>query len=307
MTMFGKRMFDVRIAGGLLALGVVAQAGFGQAAPGGAASGRAGAGQAGTEQASPQTPEAVLAKLLEMKGGRGSMAAGQATAAAPGTRMTRSEINEMRDRAEPEVIFLKHSSQANDGNEILTGLRLMLDAGIKIYLVPSQNAIWIKGLPSEMATARRIVAAMDVARRNYKLVYTVTELDGSKKVSTQRFVLEGEDGQRATMRGGAKLPIVTGKADDATGKTMSVMTYADVGWNIDATVVDMEGGGTLKSKVERSSVDATVGLGGDPVLHQTIVEGIIELKTGKREVLGEIVMPENGHMVQVEVELEAGG
>ena len=60
---------------------------------------------------------------------------------AQNTRTKRTDLDDLA----VQTFYLSNSSQANDGNEILTGLRLLLDPSVKLYLVPSQNAIVMRG------------------------------------------------------------------------------------------------------------------------------------------------------------------
>ena len=72
---------------------------------------------------------------------------------AANTRTNHTDIDELA----VQTFYLSNSSQPNDGNEILTGLRLLLDPSVKLYLVPSQNAIVMRGTADELLLAQKLI------------------------------------------------------------------------------------------------------------------------------------------------------
>jgi hypothetical protein len=60
----------------------------------------------------------------------------------------------------------------------------------------------------------------------FRLEYTITEMDGAKKLSSRSYTLQVEDRRKGTMRVGTRVPITTGG---------SQFQYMDVGVNLDAT------------------------------------------------------------------------
>ena len=127
---------------------------------------------------------------------------------------TRAERSDLREAAPLTTIYLKNAVQPNDGNELLTGLRLMLDPAVKLYLVPSENAIVLKALPEEIATATKLISELDVPRKEYRLVYTLTETDNGKRLPPQHITLEATAGQRVLLKQGSKIPVITGKFNE---------------------------------------------------------------------------------------------
>jgi type II secretory pathway component GspD/PulD (secretin) len=201
-----------------------------------------------------------------------------------------------------KTYYLKFAGRPNDGNEILTGMRLMLDPSTHMYLVPSQNAIVIRGTEDQFVLAEQILHDIDRPRPTYRLTYTLTEWDAGKKVGVQHFSLIATDGQRTTMKEGSRLPIATGSVNDSHA-TETQMTYLDIGMNFDATPSQVADGVSLKSKVEQSSVAPEIsGVGpADPIVRQTVLEGTPTLTLGKPLVLGALDIPGSTRHLDVEV------
>ena len=63
-----------------------------------------------------------------------------------------------------ETIFLKYATQANDANELTVAVRNLLTPSVKIYLVPNQNAITIRGTSEEIARDKCRRAAKEVTQ-----------------------------------------------------------------------------------------------------------------------------------------------
>ena len=79
---------------------------------------------------------------------------------AQNSRTKRTDLDELS----VQTFYLANSSQANDGNEILTGLRLLLDPSVKLYLVPSQNAIVMRATTDQLLLAQKLINDFDRAR-----------------------------------------------------------------------------------------------------------------------------------------------
>ena len=62
-----------------------------------------------------------------------------------------------------KTFYLRNVGQTNDGNDVLTALRLMLDPETKIYFETTQNAILIRGCPDELTTAEKVLGDLDLA------------------------------------------------------------------------------------------------------------------------------------------------
>ena len=201
---------------------------------------------------------------------------------------------------------LNNVSQPNDGNEILTGMRLMLDPSTKMYLVPSQNLLMIRSCPDELILAQKLLDEMDHPHRKYRLSFTLTEMDGTQRIGTQHVDLAVEDGQRSVLRNGSKVPIVTGSTSPGTTTVNTQATYLDIGTNIDVTPLGSGDQVTLKAKVERSSVaEDKSGIGPqDPIVRQSILEGVSLLTLGKPQMLGTVDITGTTRRLEIEATAE---
>jgi len=179
-----------------------------------------------------------------------------------------------QDTMATETFYLNYASQPNDGSEILTALRLILEPSVKLYLTPSKNAITIRANPDQIKQAKQLLNELDRPKKTYRLTYTITESDAGKRVGVQHFTMIAAAGARTTLKEGSKLPIETGSYE-AGNSTQTQMTYLDIGMNFDATLDDFPNGVRLRSKVEQSSVsEEKSGIGPkDPIVRQAVLEG----------------------------------
>jgi Bacterial type II and III secretion system protein len=145
----------------------------------------------------------------------------------------------------------------------------------------------------------------------YRLIYTLTEIDGTKRVGVQRFSTTVTPTERATVKVGSKVPIITGAYDAGSSKANTQFTYIDVGVNIDARLSPFANGMLLTTKVERLSVaDASTEdlkpIAGfhEPVIRQAQLQNTALLQLGKSVMLGSLDTPGSERHVDVEVQLE---
>jgi hypothetical protein len=192
-----------------------------------------------------------------------------------------------------ETFYLKNATQLGDANEITVAVRNLLPPDIKLYLVPSQNAIMMRGTADQIALAQKIINDLDRPRKTYRLTYTITEVDGGKRVGTQHFAMIMAAGQRTVMKQGDRVPIVTGSTTTNSSGTETQVTYVDVGLNFDATVDECANGAKLRSKVEQLAIaEEKSGFGlQDPIIRQAFLEGTSFLTLGKPLVLGSMDIP----------------
>ena len=213
---------------------------------------------------------------------------------------------------EYHTFYLKNVSQPNDGNEILTGLRLMLEPSVKMYLLPSQNALAMQILPTEVPIVEKFLAEWDRPHRLYRLTYAITESDDGKRIGIQHVSIDCVSGLRCTLKNGSKVPVATGSynngsnAGSAANSVQTQFTYLDVGLSLDATLYEMIGGAQLKSKIEQSSiVDVPSAMGkDDPIVRQTQVDGVTNLAPGKPLNIGGIDVPGSTRHIDIEVTLQ---
>ena len=79
---------------------------------------------------------------------------------ATNNRTNRTDLDELA----VQTFYLTNASQQNDANEILTAIRNLLDPSVKVYLVPSQNAIVMRATPDQLLLAQKLLADLDRAR-----------------------------------------------------------------------------------------------------------------------------------------------
>jgi type II secretory pathway component GspD/PulD (secretin) len=209
------------------------------------------------------------------------------------------------DRA-MKIYTLKNATQTNDANEILVALRNIMDPSTKIFLVASRNEIVVRASDADLALAQRIIDELDRPHRSWRLTYTLTERDGTKTVGTRHFAMVVASGQRATLKNGSKVPVLTGSYKPDSSVQEQQFTYLDVGTNLDATLTEFGEGAELKTKVEESGISdekSTVGLQ-DPLVRQTVLEDVVTLTPGKPLVLGWVDVPGTSRHTEIEVVME---
>jgi general secretion pathway protein D len=89
---------------------------------------------------------------------------------------TRQKHTDLDEQA-VQTFYLTNPSQQNDANEILIGIRNLLDPSVKIYLVPSQNAIVMRATPDELLFAQKILNDLDRARPEVVVDVAVLEVN----------------------------------------------------------------------------------------------------------------------------------
>ncbi len=205
-----------------------------------------------------------------------------------------------------QTFFLKNASGANDGNELLTGIRLLLPPRIKMYLLQSQNALTLTAGAEDMALAKKLIDELDKPKKTYRLSFTITESDGTRKIGVQHTSMVIANGQRTTMKNGSKVPVATGSYNSAGATSQTQFTYLDVGINIDATLNEVAGGAQLKAKVEQSSIgeDRTFNGIQEPIVRQSVMEGVSMLQVGKPEVIGSLDITGSTRHLDIEVVME---
>jgi type II secretory pathway component GspD/PulD (secretin) len=207
-----------------------------------------------------------------------------------------------------QAFYLATSSQQNDANDVVNAIRNILPPEVKVYLVPSQNAIVVRATPDQLVLVQKVINDLDRPKKAYRLIYTITELDGDKRVGTQHFAMIVAAGQRTVLKEGSKVPIATGSysATNNSG-AQTQFTYVDVGMNFDATLDEFANGVRLRTKVEQLSVAEQMSSVGsqDPVIRQSSLEGTSFLTLGKPLVLGSMDIPGATRHLDFEVVMEA--
>jgi type II secretory pathway component GspD/PulD (secretin) len=203
------------------------------------------------------------------------------------------------------TVYLKNVSQQQDANDLQTAVRNMVSRA-KVFYNQSANAIMLRGTADDLATAQKVIADLDLPKKVYRLVYTVEMMDGAKPVSAQHYALMATLGERATLRLGNRVPLVTRRKDTDAGPAYPEVQYMDVGLAISATLSGSGDGLMLRTKVEQSALaDEKPGAEPmNPVLHQAVLENASTLTVGKALKLGSLDVPGGAQRIEVEVVAE---
>ncbi len=231
----------------------------------------------------------------------------EATAAKPASESPCARPN--TELCPERTFYLINATQQSEINEIVTALRNTLPATDKIFLVESENAMLIRATPEDLALAEKLLNDLDRPKKNYRLTYTVSEMDGGKLVRTEHYAMVVTSGQTTTLKQGSKIPVATGSYSDggtAPAGVQTQFTYIDVGMNFDATLTGMGNNAMLKSAVEQSSVPEKTTIAGvqEPIVRQSSLKGVALLAPGKPQLLGSMDIPGSASRLQIEVLME---
>jgi hypothetical protein len=139
----------------------------------------------------------------------------------------------------------------------------------------------------------------------YRLTYTLTEIDGGKRIGLQHYVIvldADSDAPPTNLRLGTKVPIATSQAYGNVPNQQQ-LSYVDIGLSIDARLRQFANGFELRTKVYQTSLDAEKSDTKDPVIRQSTLESSVLLNEDKPVVLGTLDTPESTHRLQIQVEL----
>jgi type II secretory pathway component GspD/PulD (secretin) len=210
-----------------------------------------------------------------------------------------------------QTFYLKNASQQADANEVVTALRNMLQPETKIYLLASQNAIAVRGTAEDLVRIQKLLNELDLPKKTYRLIYTVTDMDGAKPVGTHHFDIEAVSGQNTVFKQGSRVPVATGSyspvaSDTKAAGVQTQFTYLDVGMNFSSTLTAMGDTAMLNASVEQSSVaPEQSGVGAqDPIVRQTSLRGVFMLTPGKPAKIGSLDLPGTSHHIDIEAALE---
>jgi general secretion pathway protein D len=91
---------------------------------------------------------------------------------AQNNRQKRTDLDDLA----VQTFYLTNVSQQNDANEIMVAIRNLLDPGVKIYLVASQNALIIRATPDELILAEKLINDLDRTRPEVVVDVAVLEV-----------------------------------------------------------------------------------------------------------------------------------
>ncbi|MGC1781650.1 MAG: hypothetical protein WA708_03935 [Acidobacteriaceae bacterium] len=137
----------------------------------------------------------------------------------------------------------------------------------------------------------------------YRLIYTSTEMDGSRKAGSQHYaIVLDADAPSAKLRIGTRVPIATSQAYGNVPNQQQI-SYIDIGLEIDARLRQYANGLELRTAVEQSELDTQKSGTPDPVIRHTRLESSVLLNEGKPVILGTLDTPGSTHSIEIMVEL----
>ncbi len=223
-----------------------------------------------------------------------------------GVQASNAQTQSGAPQQEFRTFHLSAAASQAEQNEVLTAIRNTVAPTLKLFLVPGQNALVVRGAPEEVTLVAEILKELDHPRRQYRLTYIFTEADNGKRVGLQRYSMVLSSGQRMTMKEGSRVPLITGSYTNSDKTTEKQVQYLDVGFTFDSTLQEYGSGYQLKSKIEQSSIaEENSGIGSDdPVIRQSILEGTTVLPEGKPLLLGSLDVVGSTRHIDVEATVE---
>ena len=96
--------------------------------------------------------------------------------------VAQNSLNKRRDLEQLAVqtFYLANASQQNDANEVVTAIRNLLDPSVKVFLVPSQNAIVMRATLDQLLLTQKLINDLDRARPEVVVDVAVLEVNRDK-------------------------------------------------------------------------------------------------------------------------------
>ncbi len=95
---------------------------------------------------------------------------------AQNSRQKRTDLDEVA----VQTFYLTNASQQADATEVLTAIRNLLDPTVKVYLVPSQNAIVMRATPDQLLLAQKLMNDLDRAKPEVVVDVAVLQVNRDK-------------------------------------------------------------------------------------------------------------------------------
>ena len=163
------------------------------------------------------------------------------------------------------------------------------------------------GLPLRAQTpAPASTEASKPPAATYRLIYTITEMDGPKRLGVQHFSMTATvGGDSAEMKVGSRVPVATGTYEAHSPLVNTQFQYIDVGLTIRAGLQDASNGLKVFSHVEQSSIgEVSSADTHQPVIRQTNLQNTAILTPLKPVQLGSLDVPGSTHHLDVELSME---
>jgi general secretion pathway protein D len=142
-----------------------------------------------------------------------------------------------------QTFYLTNPSQASDANEVYTALRNMLPADVKSYLVPSQNAIIVRGTQDDLTLAEKLLNDLD--RTKAEVVVDVAILEVNRdKIRNLGITLPQTFGITPQVTPNSTNTTATTTTGTATASAFTLNTLANINATNFAVTI---GGGTLNA------------------------------------------------------------
>jgi len=138
----------------------------------------------------------------------------------------------------------------------------------------------------------------------YRLTYTLTEMDGAKRVGSHHYVIAVDvDAPPTSLKLGTKIPIETGASGPGSLPGQTEISYIDIGVNIRSHLRQFANGVELNSHVVQSAVDPLQSALKTPVIRVSEMESTVLLNENKPVILGNVDTPGSTHSLQIQVEM----
>lgn len=177
--------------------------------------------------------------------------------------------------------------------------------GIVLALTCGGQRLWAQ---TEGSTQTVSKASTETAPRTYRLTYTITELDGTKRLGAQHYALTvNSDVRPVEMKLGSRVPVATGSfTTTSSGPQTNVQyQYVDVGLKIEARVREFDSGVEVFSNVDQSGIgEEESAMKGTPVIRNSSLQNTALLTAGKPMMLGSLDVPGSTRHLDIEVVLE---
>jgi type II secretory pathway component GspD/PulD (secretin) len=199
---------------------------------------------------------------------------------------------------------LNNVTQQSELSDISTAIRNIV-SNAKIYSVATQNVITVRASVEDMELVQKMVAELDRPRKLYRLTYTITDIDGSKRADAQSYSLIVASDEKTSLKQGSRVPIVSATNDASNSSAESRVQYQDIGMHIEASVWGSTDGVMLRTKVEQTQTtiadEKATASPQNPNVLQAVWEGVSTLIPGKPLVIGSLGPAGTGHKQEVAV------
>jgi len=206
------------------------------------------------------------------------------------------------DTLPERTFYLNAVAGSSEGQDLFYAIRNTLSQYAKVQFVQSQNAIIVRSTPDDLALVQKMLNDLERPKKSYRLTYTVTEMDGPKRIGVQHFVMVVASGQKTSLKQNSRVPVSTAPP----GVVQTQFSYQDVGMDFDATLDVFPNGARLNTLVNDSSFaqDLTENTSHPPISRHMTLEGASFIIPGKPLMLGAMDIPGSTRHLDVEVVME---